>query len=174
MRVVAVSIVLLFLWRDNVAKFVYPRDVPATPGVSVPDALGKSLVAEIPVNGILPADRLYYSAFYDSLGAVLGMDGQRETHIIDTTEKFRRFHSGSLDLSIEKKSVGKYPGLGESIDRVFALAAAGVDPAGLRTPADVEKAMADGLTPRPMTNALRDRLRAASAALAWKFAIHGE
>lgn len=173
-RIAIVTIVLLFLWRDKVGTLVHPTDVPSVPPAVAPGAVERSWASEVRVAGILPADRLYYSAFYDALGAVLAADGERDTQIINTTEQFRRFQAGSLDLAIEKSKVGKYPGLGESIDRTFALAVANVDPSGLRTPADVEKAMADGLTPRPMTKALRDRMRTACAVLAWKFGINGE
>lgn len=173
-RVAIVTIVLLFLWRDKVGTLVHPTDVPPVPAAVAPGVVEKAWVADLKPAGILPGDRLYYSAFYDALGAVLAADGERDVQVIDTTEKFRRFHSGSLDLAIEKAKVGKYPGLGEAIDKAFAMATSNVDPQGLRTPADVEKAAADGLTPRPMTRALRDRLRTACVALSWKFAINGE
>lgn len=169
-----VTIVLLFLWRDKVGALVYPKDVPLAPSVVVPDASAKSLTADIKVDGILPADRLYYSAFYDSLGLVIANDGERDTRIVDTTEKFRRFQAGSLDLAIEQKKVGLYPGLGEAIDKAFALAVWGGDPANLRTPADVAKAIEEGLTPRPMSKAMSDRIRSCCSALAWKFGINGE
>lgn len=168
-----VTVVLLFLWRDRIEKVVYPTQVPAAPATTTPDATGVLLVADIKAEPILPADRLYYSAFYDSLGLVLANDGNRDTRIVDTTEKFRRFQAGSLDLAIELKKVGAYPGLGEAIDKAFALAVWGGDPATLRSPADVAKALEEGLTPRPMTKAVGERIRACCAALAWKFGING-
>ena len=169
------SIVLLFLWKDHIGKMIHPEQVPAvTPATPNVGPTNKVWVADVKPANILPGDRLYYSAFYESLAAVLAIDGERDTPIIDTTEKFRRLHSGSLDLAIEKQKVGKYPGLGEAIDKAFALAASGVDPSTLRTAEDVEKAIKEGLTPRPMSRAMRDRIRSAGEALAWKFTINGE
>lgn len=169
-----VTIVLLFIWRGDISTIIYPTQTPTLPSVVVPDSSSKAITADIKVDGILPADRLYYSAFYDSLGLVLANDGERDTRIVDTTEKFRRFQAGSLDLAIEKKKVGIYPGLGEAIDKAFALAVWGGDPANLRTPADVAKAIEEGLTPRPMSKAVSDRIRSCCSALAWKFGINGE
>lgn len=167
------AVVLWFLWADRVGTLKYPDQVPQVEPIAAPDEAGKALVAGIKVDGILPADRIYYAGFYNSLDAVLLNDSKNDPRTLDTTEKFRRFHTGSLDFAIEKEKVGKYPGLGEGIDRAFTLAAAGVDPRNL-TPEDEAKAMTDGLTPRPMTNAMSDRLRAAARAIAWKFNINGE
>lgn len=167
------AVVLWFLWSDRVAMLNYPAQVPQVEPIASPDEAGKALVAGIRVDGILPADRIYYAGFYNSLDAVLLNDSQHDPATLDTTEKFRRFHSGSLDFAVAKEKVGKYPGLGEGIDRAFALAASGVDPRNLK-PEDEAKALADGLTPRPMTPAMRDRLRAAARAIAWKFNINGE
>lgn len=168
------AIVLVFLWKDRLGSIKYPDEVPSAPEIVTPAETYKAMVADVKVDGILPADRIYYAGFYNSLDWVVANDGKRATRVIDTTEKFRRFHAGSLDVAVDLKKVGAYPGLGEAIDKAFALAAWGGDPSSLRTPADVSKAVEDGLTPRPMTNALEDRLRKCAAALAWKLTIRGE
>lgn len=77
---------------------------------------------------MLPADREYLANFYDAMEYVLKQDGERSTPIIGDTDKFAQFHAGSLNLAIQKKNVGKYPGLDKAIDAVF-FAAAGADTA---------------------------------------------
>ena len=168
-----VAVVLLFVWRDRIDSLVHPRDVPAVVAVA-PDAEGRALTSSIKADGILPVDRDYYGRFFDSLDWVIGNDGDHDSPIVDTNEKLRRFIAGSLDAAIEKQMVGKYPGLGESLDRAFALAASGVDVSTLTTPEAVEKAVQDGLAPRPMTKALRERMRKCARSICWKMTIKGE
>jgi len=168
-----VAVVLLFVWRDRIDSLVHPRDVPAVVAVA-PDAEGKAWAAGVEVDRILPADRDYYGRFFDGLDWVIGNDGDHDTPIVDTNEKLRRFTLGSLDAAIDIKAVGKYPGLGESLDRAFALAASGVDVSTLTTPEAIEKAVSEGLAPRPMTKALRERMRKCARAICWKLTIKGE
>lgn len=166
------AVVLWFVWKDRIDSLVHPRDVPSAPVVA-PDAAAKAWVAGVDVNGILPADRDYYARFFDAIDFTLGNDGDHDTPILDTNEKLRRYMIGSLDMAIEKKAVGKYPGLADALDKAFALAASGVDPATLTTPEAIQKTVDEGLAPRPMTKALRERLRQCAKALRWKLLVRG-
>lgn len=169
---IVVAVVLWFVWRDRVDSLIHPNDIPSVV-VEAPDADAKAWVAGVDAAKILPNDRDYYGRFFDGLDWVIGNDGN-DAPILDTNEKLRRFIIGSLGAAIEKKSVGKYPGLGESLDRAFALAASGIDFSTLTTPEAIEKAVQDGLAPRPMTKALRDRMRKCARAICWKMTIKGE
>lgn len=157
MRWVIAAVLIAIAFGGKALDIVYTPSLEATVVPVSPD--DRKLVEGIKVDGILPADRAYYSAFYAALGEVLKHDGERDTPAIDTTEKFRRVHAGSLNFALERKRVGKYDGLGAQIDEAFRQAAV------------TEKAK-DGLDVQAMTRALRDRLQAACAALAWKFAVH--
>lgn len=168
-----VAVVLLFVWKDRLDSLIHPQDVP-TVVVTAPDADAKAWTSGIKVDGILPVDRSYYGGFFDALDWVIGNDGEHDAPIIDTNEKLRRFNTGSLDAAIEKKMVGKYPGFGESLDRAFALAASNVDVSTLTSPEAIEKAVTEGLAPRPMTKALRERMRKCARAICWKLTIKGE
>lgn len=168
-----VAVVLLFVWKDRLDSLIHPQDVPAVV-VTAPDADAKAWTSGIKADGILPVDRDYYGRFFDSLDWVIGNDGEHDAPIVDTNEKLRRFIAGSLDAAIERKMVGKYPGLGESLDRAFALAASNVDVSTLTSPEAIEKAVSDGLAPRPMTKALRERMRKCARAICWKLTIKGE
>jgi hypothetical protein len=170
---IIVAVVLLFAWRDRIDGLVHPRDVPAV-AVTVPDADAKAWTSGIKADGVLPVDRSYYGGFFDALDWVIGNDGEHDAPIIDTNEKLRRFIAGSLDAAIEKQMVGKYPGLGESLDRAFALAASNVDVSTLTSPEAIEKAVSEGLAPKPMTKALRERMRKCARAICWKMTIKGE
>lgn len=170
---IIVAVVLLFVWKDRLDSIVHPRDVPAVAAVA-PDAEAKAWTSAIQADGILPVDRDYYGRYFDALDWVIGNDGAHDAPLIDTNEKLRRFIAGSLDAAIEKQMVGKYPGLGESLDRAFAIAASGVDASTLTTPEAIEKAVSEGLAPRPMTKALRERMRKCARAICWKLTIKGE
>ncbi len=182
-RGVVVALVLLVVWRSEVATLVRslvvvtPTPAPVvTPEVPafLPSADAKAWVAAVNANAILPADRMYVADFYGSMDWVLGNDGDHDAPKLDTTEKFRRAHSASLDVAIARGKVGKYPGLGESIDRALALAAAGISDGDCKDEEKVAKAINDGLSPRPMTKALRERIRDCCRALEWKLRINGE
>lgn len=170
---IVVAVVLWFVWKDRVDSLIHPTDVPAVV-VEAPDADAKAWVTGVEAAKILPNDRKYYGRFFDALDWVIGNDGNHDTPIVDTNEKLRRFTIGSLDAAIDIKAVGKYPGLGESLDRAFALAASNVDVSTLTTPEAIEKAVQEGLAPRPMTKALRDRMRKCARAICWKMTIKGE
>lgn len=154
--IIAIALIAI-AFGGNVLNMAYTPQVQAT--VVPVSAEDRKLVEGVKVEAILPADREYYSALYAALGEVLRHDGDRDTSAIDTTEKFRRVHAASLNFALDIKRVGKYEGLGAQIDEAFRLAAV------------TDKAK-DGLEVQAMTRTLRDRLRAACGALAWKFAIH--
>ena len=170
---IVVAVVLWFVWKDRLDSLIHPNDIPSVI-VEAPDADGKAWAAGVEVAKILPNDRDSYGRFFDGLDWVIGNDGDHDAPILDTNEKLRRFIVGSLGAAIEKKSVGKYPGLGEALDRAFALAASGVDASTLTTPEAIEKAVQDGLAPRPMTKALRERMRKCARSICWKMTIKGE
>lgn len=155
LRIAIVAVLLVFAWRGKIDSLKWLT--PSQDGVAIgrPDDEAMKWTVDLPVNDIAPADRQYYSAFYDALGSIIGNDGTRPHRLIDTSEKFAKFHAGSLDLAIDMKHVGKVPGLGDKIDAAF-IAAAG--------DADVKQ----------VDSALADRYVRCCKALAWRLAIHGE
>lgn len=148
-RAAAVVVILFFAYRGKSMGVQWP--VPAA--TSKPTAAAMEWSKDLGADSCLPADRAYYSSFYHALEQVVDRDGLRTQPVIDTTEKFARFQAGSLDLAIDQKNVGKYEGLGRRIDNVFK-AALGDD--------------VQAITPE-----VREKLKAACAAIAWRFAIHG-
>ena len=106
---------------------------------------------------MLPADRQYMACFYDAVAYVVEQDGGRSLPVIGDSEKFAIFHAGSLQLAIEKKAVGKYPGLDTAIDRVY-LAICGADVGPL-----ADKAAGGGTR--------REKFVQASQLLAWVFRV---
>jgi len=85
---------------------------------------------------------------------VLRRDAELNEPVITTTAKFAELQAGSLGFAIDAGDVGQYPGLGQSLDRVF-FAAAGDDDTS-------------------MTPALRERIAAVCDGLAWRFWMNGE
>lgn len=71
---------------------------------------------------MLPHDRKYLSAFYDAMAFVLIKDGQRQHPIIETTDHFHNFHSGSIRLSTDSVCLGRYDGLLEASQESFVNA----------------------------------------------------
>jgi hypothetical protein len=129
-RYIVAAVLLVFAWRGSELKMQWPQ-MAATTAVSAAEkpstdqlAWAADLKAILP--RMLPSDREYLAAFYDATRFVLTQDGERSTPIIGDTDKFTVFHAGSLQLAIQKKNVGKYPGLDKAIDAVF-LNAAGAD-----------------------------------------------
>lgn len=129
-RHVVAAVLLVFAWRGGELKVPWPPlTKPAVVAVAEKPtaeqlAWAGDLKAILPK--MLPADREYLSAFYDAMRFVLIQDGERSTPIIGDTDKFTVLHAGSLQLAIQKKNVGKYPGLDKAIDAVF-FNAAGAD-----------------------------------------------
>lgn len=157
-RHVVAAVLLVFAWRGGEAKIQWPQiGVPAaTVAAEKPSAEQLAWAADLKpiLPKMLPADRAYLSAFYEAVQFVLRQDGERSTPIIGDTDKFTVFHAGSLQLAIQKKNVGKYPGLDKAIDSVF-FNAAGADVAAL-------------------DKATREKLIAASGVLAYVFRVNGE
>lgn len=153
-RAAVAVILLLFAWKGSVLPLEWPQLSPLkTPA---PPENVRSLA--MPLKGYLPkmtpADRQYLSHFYDAMALVVGRDGARSEPILTTTEKFQTFHAGSLQLAIDKGSVGKYGNLGGAIDEVFLSF--------------------NGPEILDIDAAVRDRLVTACRTLAWAFAINGE
>lgn len=122
---VAVAIVLLvFAWKGSNLKIEWPPAGGTSVVVPKPD--GVILEWAEPLRPILPKmlakDREYLASFYDALSFVLIRDSKRSSPIVRTTGDFVQFHTGSLQLAIDKEAVGKYPGLGEAIDQTFVNA----------------------------------------------------
>jgi len=138
------AVILLFAWRGGNLSMKWPQMPLPAVAVAVAEkptaeqlAWAADLKAILPK--MLPSDRQYLAAFYDATAFVLKQDGERSTPIIGDTDKFTVFHAGSLQLAIQKKNVGKYPGLDKAIDAVF-LNAAGADVKA------IDKATRDKLT----------------------------
>jgi len=147
-RYIVAAVLVLFAWWDASIGVLVPPAVGPAPSPAV-----RALATAVDASKMLPHDRQYMSAFYEALCYVLERDGERDKPLIGTTDQFARFHAGSLQLSIDKKAVGKYAGLAESVDEVFVLAAG----------ADVQT----------VTDEVREKIADACRALAWKFAVHG-
>ena len=151
-RLLVAGTLLFFAWKGNELDLQWPPEGGRR--IVTPERETIAWVREVPVEKMLPKDRLYLSDFYDALAWVVMRDRLRTTPVIKTNEDFARFHAGSLQLAIDKGDVGKYPGLGKAIDQVF------VDCLG------------DDVV--PLGDDEHDMIIAATNALAWRFAIHGE
>jgi len=123
-RHIVAGIILFFAWRGGELGMKWPQMPQPAAAVAVAEkptaeqlAWATELKAILPK--MLPSDRQYLAAFYDATAFVLKQDGDRSTPIIGDTDKFTVFHAGSLQLAIQKKNVGKYPGLDKAIDSVF-------------------------------------------------------
>ena len=133
-RHIVAVVLLAFAWRGSELKMKWPT-LPKPAAVAVAakptaDQLAWAADLKAILPKMLPADRQYLSSFYDATAFILTQDGARSTPIIADTDKFTIFHAGSLQLAIEKKNVGKYPGLDKAIDAVF-LNASGADVAAI-------------------------------------------
>lgn len=152
-RFVVASVLVWFSWQGATLPLNWPPtavEVVTPP----PSDEAREWVADVKVADILPKDRIYLAGFYSAIGYVMARDEDLDPQIVTTNEKFSHLHAGSLRFAIDRKEVGKYPGLGAAIDEVFAEAA-GEDVA-------------------PMTDDMRERIIDACDALAWKFEINGE
>lgn len=133
-RHIVAVVLLAFAWRGNELKMQWPQlQKPAAVAVAAKptaDQLAWAADLKAILPKMLPADRQYLASFYDATSFILTQDGARSTPIIGDTDKFTVFHAGSLQLAIEKKNVGKYPGLDKAIDSVF-LNASGADVAAI-------------------------------------------
>lgn len=149
-----VAVLLVFAWRGSVLNFEWPRN--GDPGRGAPKPPPEVLELAAPLRPFLPkmthTDRLYLASFYDAMAYILLTDAGRDRPIISDTEKFATFHGGSLQLAVDKKDVGKYPGLGQAIDEVLASAA--------------------GSEVAPVNEKTRNSLIGACGVLSWSFDIH--
>lgn len=155
-RYLVAAVLVFFAWNGVKFDMVWPPKSTSEPTIVVPSesqlAWAEPLKAILPK--MLPADREYLSAFYDALGFVVYQDGSRSNPAITSSDQFVQLHAGSLNLAIEKKNVGKYPGLAQAIDQTF-LAACGPEAVSL-------------------TKESRMTLVSACNTLAWVFRIHHE
>jgi hypothetical protein len=155
-RYVVAAVLVFFCWNGVKFDMAWPPESTSEPTIAVPSeaqlAWAEPLKAVLPK--MLPSDREYLSAFYDALGFVIYQDGSRSSPAVTSSDQFVQLHAGSLNLAIEKKNVGKYPGLDRAIDQVF-LAACGAESVSL-------------------TKESRMTLVSACNTLAWAFRIHHE
>lgn len=155
-RYVVAAVLVFFAWNGVRFDMTWPPKSLSEPTIVVPSesqlAWAEPLKAILPK--MLPEDRQYLSAFYDALGFVVYQDGSRSSPAITTSDQFVQLHAGSLNLAIQKKNVGKYPGLDRAIDQTF-LAACGPESESL-------------------TKESRMTLVSACNTLAWVFRIHHE
>jgi bifunctional ADP-heptose synthase (sugar kinase/adenylyltransferase) len=151
-----VALLLFFSWKDSIHSIKWPPvglrtdSLPAPPAELIAEASGVAKIAA----KMLPEDRQHLSAFYDAMAFILANDGERAEPIVSTTAKFAALHAGSLNLAIQKKKVGAYPGLDKAIDAAL-MKIAGDDESAV----DAEK---------------RKKLIAACGVLSWVLAIHHE
>ncbi len=147
---------LFFAWKGNEIDLPWPPSDGGGRQVVKPEPETLEWVEDVPVERMLPKDRLYLADFYDAMAWVVMRDKLRDQNqkVLKTNEDFVRFHAGSLQLCIDRGDVGKTPGLGEAVDQVF------VD------------ALGDDAI--PLGDDELDMLIAACNALSWRFSIHGE
>ena len=154
MRLIMSAVLLYFAWGGGSIEIEWP--IPGSADAIVPTKQEKEWVEPLVsfAPKLLPADRIYLSALYDAMAGVVERDGRRDEPILDTTEKFAFFHKQTLNFAIDKKDVGKVPGLGEAIDEVFVNAA--------------------GVEVAPITGQKRIDLENACNAISWVFRINKE
>lgn len=127
-RYALVVILLFFSWKGVSLDLSWPPEGGKSHTFVKPDQQYLEWAAGVrPIAAkMLPSDRIYLANMYDAMKFILLRDFDREKPIVATTDDFIAFHSASLRLSIDKQSVGKYPGLAEAIDQTF-IAALGAD-----------------------------------------------
>tara|TARA_R100000278_G_scaffold110854_1_gene88191 strand:+ start:1614 stop:2084 length:471 start_codon:yes stop_codon:yes gene_type:complete len=151
-RLIVGATLIYFAWNGSSLDLPWP---PAEgPKVEKPDEISREWVMGIRVNNILPKDRIYLSRFYDAMGWIIMRDSERDTPIISNTEKLSEFHAGSLQLAIDRDDVGKYAGLGKSVDDAF------------------KKVLGDDVS--PIEGDSTEAVILLCNALSWRFAIYGE
>lgn len=150
------AVLLAFAWRGEISTALWPpKNTPSAIKKDRPDDESLGWASGVNVDGMTPKDRLYAAGFYQAVGFVLKNDRARAARVLDSTSKFSVFHAGSLQLAIDKGDVGRYPGLGASIDRAFFAAAGDADD-------------------KPLDNETAERFIRCCDALAWRFSIHAD
>lgn len=145
---------LLFSWRGAVLKVAWPESGKGLPRHPLPEEIALTSGVRRLAPGMLPRDRVYLSHFYDAIQQTLERDGEREQPILADTAMFFSFHSGSIDLAIERGEIGDCRDLWPEIDGAF-IAAIG---AGVQD----------------MAEAVRGRLESAAVALSWALRVNHE
>ena len=152
-RFIVAAFLLVFAWKGSELSTIWPP-APLT-AVDTPKPSPELLKLAAPLKPILPRmlpkDRLYLATLYDAMAYVIIRDGEREKPIIGSNDQFVAFHTGTLNLAIDKAAVGKYPGLAEAIDEVYLSAL--------------------GAEVRELSKDDRRALIAASGVLSWSFGI---
>lgn len=151
-RLIVGATLIYFAWNGESLDLPWPP--VEGPKVVKPDEVSKEWVSGVRVNNILPKDRIYLSRFYDAMGWIVMRDSERDEPIITTTEKLAEFHAGSLNLAIDRDDVGKYDGLGKSVDDAF------------------KKVLGDDVS--PLEGDSTEAVILLCNALSWRFAIYGE
>lgn len=155
-RHIVAVVLLVFAWKGSSLDISWPPSPHTT--ITVPKPEAELLAWAEPMRAVLPKmllkDRQYLASFYDAMAFVLLRDASRDNPIVVSTDAFAAFHAGSLQLAIDKASVGKYPGLGAAIDQTFVNAIG----------ADI----------RPIDKDTRTRLTAACGVLSWVLSVHGD
>lgn len=155
-RHIAVVVLLLFAWKGSVLDVRWPPEPAVVIDSPRPEATllawAENLRPIVPK--MLPTDRMYLANLYDAMSFVLLRDSRRNDGrpILSTTDKFRTFHAGTLQMAIDKEKVGKYPDLDAAIDEVFVNA--------------------NGAEMKAIDEAGRAKLIAACQVLSWTFGIH--
>jgi hypothetical protein len=152
-RYIVAAILLVFAWKGNTLDLSWPP-VGEFVAVVEPSADQMKWATDLRVIAprILPGERVYLSGLYEAMRSIVERDGKRDAPIINTTEAFARFQSGTLELAIDLDKVGKYPGLDVAIDKVF-FEAIGTD------------------EPRSLTAVERQKIMDACAVLSYTFGI---
>jgi len=155
-RLIVAGMILFFAWRGTGMEMPWPAADQPKAAVDRPDS-GDLKAAEgvkVIAAKMSPADRIYLANFYAALVYIVNRDAKRDQPILTDTAKFQTFHSGSLDAIIDRKDIGKNPGLGEAIDAVF-------------------KALV-GDSVQAVSPAVREKIVRSCSAISWTLAIHGE
>lgn len=155
-RYVVAAILVYFAWNGVKFDMAWPPRSASEPTIVMPSQSQLEWAAPLRplLAKMMPADREYLSSFYDALGFVVYQDGSRSSPAITSSDQFVQLHAGSLNLAVEKRNVGKYPGLAQAIDQTF-MAACGPESVSL-------------------TKESRMTLVSACNTLAWVFRIHHE
>ena len=117
-------------------SFVFPNGLPALkpkPVVPVPAAVTADATIAKVLHNAESADKARVVSIYEGMHRVLSRDAGAR---INTTEKWAEFQANTLDLAVEQ--VGKYPGLDDAIEAVFA-AQTGTDDVLPATPETQQK-----------------------------------